>query len=157
MIAPPFDSQGFDFGFRAENSCESSFRPIAKTNRSQPMSPQVAWDWLRSRHSDNHALIALVLGVSNDTVAHWAATGSVTHPYPLLIDQMANGPAVRLALWRGECAIRPEWRELLRCVLVDARAEIEALRKAEERVWRKAYRKNQRLRLQRRLKREMHK
>ena len=59
------------------------------------------WKWWKLRHGGNIALIALVSGVSRQTVRRWNRVGEVPTLVAALLDQIQHGPAVRLGTFRG--------------------------------------------------------
>lgn len=101
-----------------------------------PFSRRDAMTWWLRAHNNDISVAAAVIGVSRQTVYRWLRDEGPPMPIALLIDQIANGPAVKARRF-----IREDWEprigRLLREREEKARSTKELARSKRSATWRR--------------------
>ena len=101
-----------------------------------PFSPRDALMWWLRAHNDDISVAAAVIGVTRQTVYRWLRDGGPPATVALLIDQIANGPAVAAGRF-----VRDDWEPRIGRLLRDreekARSNKELARNKRSATWRR--------------------
>ncbi len=65
--------------------------------------------WWFDRHSYSLKVIATVSGVSSRTVQRWRKAKALPMETACMVDQLKNGLALQMSLFRGRASARQEW------------------------------------------------